>query len=68
MSNVVQWKDTAEHVGCLKTRWHRVTGDVFIDSPTQLSVKNFNYDGLGPGGVYWNIGNIYFYILRIMGS
>ena len=57
--NVIRRMDAAEHVGCLKTRWHRVTGDVYKTSPTQLSVENFNYDGLGPGGVYWNIGNIY---------
>ena len=46
-------------VGCFKTRWHGITGDVFVENSYELTIENFNYDGLGPGGVYFNVGMSY---------
>ena len=48
-----------QNVGCFKTRWHGITGDVFVENSYELTIENFNYDGLGPGGVYFNVGMSY---------
>ena len=48
-----------KNVGCFKTRWHGITGEVFVENSYELTIENFNYDGLGPGGVYFNVGMSY---------
>jgi hypothetical protein len=47
--------DVGTKVGCLKTRSHKVTGEVyFINNSSQLYIKDFTFDGLGFG--------VYFYV------
>ena len=58
LSSLIYRIDATQKVGCFIKRYHNITGEVFIDGPSQLSIKGFYYDGEGPGGVYFNAGKI----------
>ena len=51
-------EEVGTKVGCLVTRLHQVTGEVYaINNSSQLYIKDFTFDGQGLG-VYFYIGKI----------
>ena len=38
-------------IGNFKTYQHLVSGTVYADNNSTIRIENFNYDGLGPGGL-----------------
>jgi hypothetical protein len=55
-------------VGDLPTFMHRVSGTLQILSPTTLNIRNFDYDGLGPGELSgwidgWQLVGVWFCLL-----
>merc|ERR1712223_1031153 len=47
-------EEVGTKVGCLVTRLHQVTGEVYVINSSQLYIKDFTFDGQGLG--------VYFYI------
>ncbi len=49
ISGAVAAEYYGKYVGDLKTNAHEVSGKVYIVDENTLRIRNFNYDGTGPG-------------------
>lgn len=52
------------HLGPLSQLEHGVSGDVYAVDSRTLFIKNFNYDGEGPGKLYNFLSIILIFFLR----
>jgi len=48
-----------QSVGTLSTLSHQVKGDVYIVDEKRIRIKNFVYDGQGPGNYFYTMFVLY---------